>query len=570
MVSEYRLLFFRYAAYICIALLLIFLFKIQILDGAYFRKRSEHNRIRLIPIKSTRGRILDRNGMVIAGNKPSFNLYVIPEDLYEDSYSELAAIVNIPVEEITKKMSKLKGPSFVPVLLKKDLSQEEVHALEEKSTDFGGIQLSVSGRRHYPYENVASHIIGYIGKINADEYTIKKHVGYLIDDYIGRIGIESIFEEVLKGEHGGRQIEVDARGREIREIASRAPYRGSDISLTIDIELQKKIKEVIKEETATVCLMDIKTGEIIALVSNPSFDPNTFVIPSKSEERLSLLKDETLPFLNRAISSRYPPGSVFKIVIALAALEQKLITQHTKINCEGEYKLTPNTRAFKCWNRYGHGDVDLVEALQQSCNVYFYVLGRKLGADGISQFAKKIGLADELHFELPSSKSLIPSTQWKKEKLNKPWYQGETLHFAIGQGYLAVTPLQVLRLIALIANDGTVIEPTIIKGVVHDPKSFKINKANIGIVKKGMLKAVDTDYGTAHVAKVEFFKVAGKTGTAQNKGEPHSWFAGFFPYNDPEIALVSMVEHGGVGGGKAAQIAKQCATLWHESRSKAK
>lgn len=563
-----RLHFFTFAVYLLFVILALNLFKVQIIDGAYYKRQSENNRIRLIPIRSTRGRIFDINNIVLADNVPSFNLQVIPDDFYIEKASDLAEVIDVPVKDIKKMILESPQPSFVPVRIKADLSQKEVHILEENSQEFSGSIITVSSKRFYPYDEVASQLVGYLGKIQKDEYAIRKYTGYLIDDYVGRAGIESVFDSILHGVHGGKQIEVNARGQEMRVLALKHPFKGDDISLTIDIELQEAIHQTLGDEHASACLMDIHTGEIRALVSTPGFDPNAFVTPARSPERMTLLKDKRFPFLNRAISSTYPPGSVFKLVTALAALEAGKITPYTRLECTGEYRLNPRSRAFRCWSTHGHGELALEAALQQSCNVYFYKIGQMLGADAIADFSKRIGLSRPFSLELPNVKQgIVPSKAWKREKLREKWYQGETLNYSIGQGFLTVTPMQVLRMIGVIASNGKIIEPTIIKGVQHKPQKIKIKQSHIAAVKNGMLKAVDTRYGTAHVAKVDFFKVAGKTGTAQNAGEPHSWFAGFFPFNDPQMALVVVVEHGGSGGGKAATMAHSIITLWHEKYS---
>ncbi|MBU1862810.1 MAG: penicillin-binding protein 2 [Candidatus Omnitrophica bacterium] len=568
MITIARIKLFNYFLYILFGILIFSLFRFQIIDGDYYRTRSENNRIRLIPVKTVRGRIFDTNHVILADNRPSFNLYIIPKDFNSESAEVLSEIIDIPAQTIRSTLTNTSQPSFVPRVLKRDISSHDVHCIEERSTDFGGVFVEVSGTRYYPLREIGAHVIGYLGKISKDEYATKKFMGYLINDYVGRTGIEYLFEEVLRGVHGGEQIEVNYEGRKMRVLAEKKPFPGNDLTLTIDSTLQKKVYELLGNEVASICLMDINSGEILTLLSNPSFDPNAFVTPSRSNERIELLRDQTLPFLNRVISSRYPPGSVFKLVTALAALDAGKITQHTAFTCTGVYKLSPDTRPFHCWSKYGHGTVTLEKAIQQSCNIYFYQIGRLLGADQLARFARKLRLGEPVNIELPSvARGLIPSTTWKRKRFHEPWYQGETLHYAIGQGYIAITPLQVLRFISIIANEGTIIEPTIIKGVQHNPEKSSLSKQHVQVIKRAMLKAVDTRYGTGHLAKVDFFKIAGKTGTAETKGEPHSWFAGFFPYHKPKIAMVIVVEHGGVGGIKAAKLAKEIATIWYDQQN---
>ncbi len=563
MFTSLRLKIYKYLVYALLFTLILVLFKLQIIDGKYYKKRSEDNIIRLVPIHAVRGRIFDRNGKLLADNKPSFDFYIIPAD-FDFQYSGLLCKILKIDEDFAKNDGKSGRES--PVLVKRDLTCEEVQKISELSDFVGGIIISVSGKRYYPYEDAAAHVIGYIGRINKKEYDEKKIYGYMIDDYVGRYGIEYMFDDILHGISGGRQIEVDARGNMIRVLAERKPVMGMDVNLTIDIELQKKIQGLFdKGEKGAVCMMNVKTGEILVLASAPSFDPNVFVTPSMSGKRLELLNDKELPFLNRAVSASYPPGSVFKIVTALAALEKGIITPYTKFECKGKYYLTPRSRPYHCWLKTGHGSISLADALKQSCNIYFYKVGKRLGVDNLYEFAKRISLDEPLLLELPNVKrGLLPSREWKKKHFKEKWYQGETLNYSIGQGFLSVTPMQVLKILSLFATGGKIVEPTLIKGVKHSPKKLPIKRKNIEAVKIGMLKAVNDAYGTAKLASVDFFKVAGKTGTAQANGEPHAWFAGFFPYRAPEIAIVVLIEHGGIGGRRAAFISNKAVTYWYE------
>jgi len=565
MYSHHRILHFRYAASLLFVLFVLALVKVQLIDGEVYRQKGDNNRIRLIPIKAPRGRIYDNKGRILADSRPSLSVSIIPDDITSEGIKLLSELLSIDTGYVEDKISSTRQPSFAPVQVLSDIDELQFHKLKEQSNRIPGMILNIEGKRVYPYGEAASQIIGYLGKLSQKEYNVKKYLGYGFGDYIGRMGIEYVFEEVLRGEYGGRQVEVNAKGEILDVLAEKQSYAGTGIRLTIDIVLQQKIEEALDGYTGSVCVMDVNNGEILALASKPGYDPNVFLQRGKSDERIALLNDTSRPFINRCISARYPPGSVFKLVTALAGLQEGVITPTTSIPCDGYYQLTPTSRKFHCWSELGHGNVQLSQALEQSCNVYFYRVAHKLGAQALADFCHKLMMDEPVEIELPGAiRSIIPSPGWKKERMKTKWYQGETLHYGIGQGFVTVTPLQIARLIALIANEGMLIDPTIIKGVAHKPRESTVSPSHIRSVKKGMVKAVNNSYGTARAAKVDFFTVAGKTGTAQTTGDAHSWFAGFFPYDAPQIAIVVIAEHAGSGGGVAANVAKEAIKAWHD------
>ncbi len=315
-------------------------------------------------------------------------------------------------------------------------------------------------------------------------------------------------------------------------------------------------------------MIDLRNGEILALVSSPSFDPNIFVTAGEDQKRVQLLKNASRPLVGRTTGGLYPPGSVFKLVTAIAGLETGKITPQTAFHCKGYFRLTPSSRRFKCWESMGHGSVDLFTAIERSCNVYFYNVGRLVGEKELYHYAHLLGFGEPIGLEIPAARGLIPSASWKKEHLHAHWYEGETISFAIGQGYVQVTPLQIAQLVAVIATDGRIVKPTLIKRSSNmEPvfKQFTIGRKSLQVLRQGMLQVVESKYGTGQLARVDFLRLAAKTGTAQNPPKKaHAWFTGFFPYEDPEIALVVFVEHGGSGGLVAAKAAKRVLSIWHK------
>jgi len=355
----------------------------------------------------------------------------------------------------------------------------------------------------------------------------------------------------------------------VRVLSDRKPEPGSDITLTLDLEFQKKIAEMIKGLHASVAVLDLDTEGVLALASAPAYDPNIFVSPANSEQRLQVLRDENSPMLDRGINAAYPPGSIFKLVTALAALDLNKITPETRFKCTGSFQLTPNSKPARCWLHEGHGSLNLYEALERSCNVYFYNLAKRLTPDEIAHYAHELGLGEPLKIEISRvAPGLIPDSSWKKARYHQPWYQGETLNMAIGQGYMLVTPFEILRLTSIIAKNGKLVTPHLVmqdQDEIPEAPRVAIREENLGAIRRAMLQVVESDYGTGQLARVDFDKLAGKTGTAQAPPEKaHSWMTGFFPYKEPKLAFVVFVEHGGSGGITSARLVKQILEVWKE------
>lgn len=546
------------------------LFQAQILKGGYYRNLSEENRIRLVPLEAPRGNVYDREARLLATNRPAHHLVATPEDVTPEVYPQLARLLKVSEEEIRERMSAEREYPFAPVVLAADIPKELLFQVEELRPELAGVSIQTDSIRSYPHGAVASHIIGYLGKTSPEEYRTKDRARYGLNSWVGRTGIEKVFDSKLRGWRGGRQIEVNARGEKIRVVAEKPPVPGEDITLTIDLEFQKRLTDLIRMKKATVAFLDLKTHELLALVSSPAFDPNVFVSPAGNKERLEVLTSRDSPLLDRGTEAAYPPGSVFKLVTAIAALENGKITPQTTFRCPGYFRLGPHSRPFRCWREEGHGSLDLYRAIERSCNVYFYNVGRLVGPDLLAETARKLGFGQTFQIELTHlAPGLVPDSVWKKDHFRQPWYPGETLSYAVGQGYLLVSPLQILRLAAMIAKDGEWIEPKLVREPASSwespVKKIAIHEKNLKIIRQGMLKVVNSDYGTGQLARIDFDQLAGKTGTAQAPPhEPHAWMTGFFPYRDPQIAFVVMIEHGGSGGINAARIVKRAIKIWRE------
>ncbi len=565
-----RFIIFRWMIYGGLALLGLSLFRTQVLQGAEYRRLGEQNRIRLIPLEAARGKVLDARGHALATNRISYNLIATPEDVTPEVFTRLSKILKIPEKEIRRRMSAPREYPFAPAMIQPDISRAIVFIVEELKPELPGVSVQVSGLRFYPYHTAASHLIGYIGKINPREYENLDRERFGMNSLLGRAGIEKIYDNALRGWRGGRQIEVDAKGNFVRVLSERRPEPGEDLVLTLDLELQEKIDAMIQGRHASVAVLDLQTEGIIALASSPAYDPNVFVSPGKSQERVALLQDKEAPMLDRGTGSAYPPGSVFKLVTALAALETGKITPNTRFKCTGGVRL--GKRRFHCWLKEGHGSLNLYEAIERSCNTYFYQLGQRLSPDDIAHYARELGLGDVMKLEVTDmTPGLVPDRAWKRQRYREPWYAGETLSFAIGQSYLLTSPIQILRLSAIIANEGQRVEPRLVLNALKDePKAdgrprVAIREENLKIIKKAMLNVVESDMGTGQFARVDFDKMAAKTGTAQAPpNQAHSWMTGFFPYDNPKIAFVAFVEHGGPGGITAAKLVTDTVKIWHE------
>jgi penicillin-binding protein 2 len=568
-------------------LIFIRLFYLQVIDGEELRRLSENNCIRLQSTDPSRGMIFDRNGILLVDNRPAFDLHIVLKDAKPvgQTVKKLSKYINVPESELMSKIENDKTvSSYKPILLKKDIGRDALAAIEVRKFDLPGVSVDVKPRRHYIERQMASHLIGYLSEINADELNSGEYPGYTVGDYIGKFGVEKIFESFLQGKRGGRQVEVNVMGQVVRILKTVDPQPGRNLYLTIDMRVQKKAEALLNGVAGAVVAMDPQTGQILALASSPSFDQNVFVDGMSHEQWDAMASNPLRPLENKVIQGEYPPASTFKIITAIAGLEEGVIDKDTTFNCPGYYKY--GNRVYRCWKHAGHGDVNVVKALAESCDVFFYQVGQKLGIDRLSMYAIASGLGSPTGIDLDHEASgLIPTKEWKKRRTGVAWQGGETLSAAIGQGFDLATPLQMLVFTSAVANGGKIYKPLILKSVYSSEGSvileskkqlagkLPVSKQTLQIIKEGLWKVVNNKKGTAWIAHIEGIDISGKTGTAQVVGrskergmseeelshrlKSHAWFVAYAPSADPKIAVSVMVEHGSHGSSAAAPIAKE-------------
>jgi penicillin-binding protein 2 len=585
-----RLLFLTIGVSILFFVLLMRLWYLQIVKADEFRNLSENNRLRLAPVAASRGTILDRNGEILVDNLPSFSITVIPQEVTDKDglLKSLSRLVGMNEADLAEKWLKgNKRSRYQPIILASNITRDQLEILEENRLSLPGLDVAMHPIRAYSHGLLGAHLFGHLGEISEQEMGNVRFKGYNPGDYVGKSGIERNWEKELHGVDGGRQIEVDAMGRFLRTVSERSPITGNSLVLTIDLKLQKAAEAAFGEQAGAAVALDVNSGEVLAFVSNPSFDPALFAGRLPAETWNSYLTDKRHPLENKALKGQYPPGSTFKIITALAGLEEGLIDEDTTVTCTGSYKF--GNRSFGCWNRKGHGTVNLRKALRESCDVYFYRLGERLGVDKLAFYATKFGLGKPLGIGLENEKAgLMPTKAWKEKKYGKKWLSGETLSVAIGQGYVLTTPLQLAAMTAEVATEGTVYAPHLVKRVVS-PEGKVLQEFHPAVVrreslrgetwravKRGLFAVVNEPGGTAAVARLYEVKVAGKTGTSQvvklrdrRGGIPyqyrdHALFVAFAPFEKPEIAVAVVVEHGEHGGSAAAPIAGKILRTYFE------
>lgn len=567
-------------SYIIIGVLLILCFRLwqlQILDGDKYKRLSEDNRLRILKTPAPRGIIYDRNGTPLVKNIPFFSVSITTDNFRAVDTDSLSALLGLTKKEVEEKLNKKDNSPFVPVKLKQGLSFAEIARIEARRSDFPGLFVETEVGREYLFGKVGAHIIGYLGKITTSQLNNPDLRHFPPDALIGQWGVEALFDNQLRGIPGERIIEVDALGRELRMIQERPSVKGNDVNLSIDINIQKAVEDAFGDKAGALVAIKPDSGEILALESLPSFDPNIFSMGIAYNDWKSLMEDKKKPMLNRAVQSQYPPGSTFKIITAIAALEEGIINPDGKINCTGGINYGRWT--FGCWKKGGHGPVDFHRAIVESCDVYFYELGRRLGMDKIYKYATAFGLGRETGIELipvKERKGLIPNAEWKKEKKHLPWYLGDTFISAIGQGYITTTPIQMALVTATFANGGKTYKPLLVKNDQSPSGTINLKPETVRMIKEALSGVVNDPNGTAQGARSSLTVIAGKTGTAQVVGKKkglsgerfmdHAWFVAFAPVDNPEIALSVFVEHGGGGGAVAAPIAKRAIEAYFKSR----
>ena len=561
---------------------------LQILKWQYLTGLSENNRVRMVTLPASRGMIKDRNGETLVSIRPAFNLYLTPEDArnLDSSLDKLAQRISLDREKLKKKISQTK--SFKEVLIKGDIPREEVAFVEENNMSLPGIRIRAEPLRNYVFNNLASHTLGYLGEISKASLERLKDPAYRQGDFVGKNGLENIYESLLRGKKGYKEVEVDVSGRELKTLRKQPPESGNNLILTLDVKIQEELEKLMTETAeqnmnGSVVVMKVQTGEIIAITSKPSFDPNKFAAGISPKNWRDLVTDEWHPLQNRSIHGQYPPGSTYKIVTAIAGLGEGVIKPDTSIFCPGHFKL--GRGRYRCWKKSGHGFMNLHDALVQSCDVYFYTIGHRLGIDTIAKYAKRFGLGRSTRLGLSQEKKgLVPTTQWKLLNKKEPWQLGETISASIGQGFNLVTPIQQVIMMAAVANRGILLKPYLVKRIEGPEGQLRqeffpeiigqigVDPDHLEQVRMALRDVVNGTRGTGKKSRLKNIIVSGKTGTAQvvrmksneelEKGEAipvkyrdHAWFVAFAPYEKPVLAVAIIVEHGGHGGATAGPIA---------------
>lgn len=564
-----------------ITVLFIRLWYLQAVKGAFYYEQAESNRIRPVKLRPPRGVIYDRYGRPLVENTLTFDISLVPEDAadLEETIRKVASIVKLSPDEIHSALDDAASvrTRYEPVKIREEAAWDEVAHVEAHQDDLPGVIVEPEHRRHYPYGGMASHQLGYIGK--ASPAQLKKDPTDL-GRLIGQGGLEKIYDKYLRGVPGRRMIQVNAAGRKVKDLGIEEPRPGTDIYLTIDLDAQKAAEDGLGERAGAVVAIETQTGDIIALASHPNFDPNLFPRGISPEDWVRLMNHPSHPLYNRAIQSVYPPGSTFKVVVALAGLESGVIDPGEKISCRGSIK--SGRHSFRCWKRHGHGPVAFHQALVESCDVYFYTMGERIGWDNVARYARRLGFGSLSGIALPDEKpGLIPTEEWKKKRTGEAWYAGDTYINSIGQGFVLVSPIQAARMIGAVATGGQFFQPTLLKqarnretGKVRTFSSDHKEKVSIDPdaldrVQRALAGVVAEPGGTGHGAATPLAPVAGKTGTAQvvaqktpgkkltEQTQDHAWFIAYAPVGNPKLAVAVLVEHGGHGGSAAAPIARK-------------
>lgn len=557
------------------------LYYLQVYQADRYKTLADENRISTRLLVPPRGIIFDRNGVTIASNQQNFQALIVAEQAPNvqetlDAFKKIIPLSEAEEERIKKDLKRNR--SFVPIKIRDNLSWEEVSRIQLNAPDLPGIVIDEGLTRYYPFGAGMAHILGYVSSVSDKD--VKDDPLLEVPGFkIGKSGIEKYLEKALRGESGNLKLEVNAYGRIMKEIERVDGIPGKDVQLTIDSRLQQKAFELFGEESGAAVLLDVHTGEILAFVSAPSFDPNMMTQGLSTEDWNALLHNERNPLTDKAISGQYSPGSTFKMIVALAALEAGVIKPETRTYCAG--KMFLGNHAFHCWKKEGHGHLNVVEALQHSCDIFFYETAQKLGIEKIADMARRFGLGSKINIGLENEKAgLIPDKEWKLRRFGEPWQQGESLISGIGQGYILTTPLQLATMTARLVNGGYEIKPTFLK--VSDGEKSKIRKidvspTNLELIKEGMYAVVNKPGGTAWRSQFDYHgqRMGGKTGTTQVRRitmkerregikkeselpwrlRNHALFVGYAPHDNPKYAVAVLVEHGGGGSSVAAPLA---------------
>lgn len=570
---------------------------LQVVSYQHYSTLSQNNRVRLMAVPPTRGLIYDRNGVVLAENVTAHGLVITPEQVpdIEDTLARLGNIIELRPTDL-ERFHELyrRQPSFQEIPLRLDLSEPELARFAVNRHRFPGVEVTSRLIRHYPLGETAAHAIGYVGRITERELQAIEGGDYQGSSHIGKTGIEGHYEERLRGKAGIERVETNAMGRVLRVLERTPPVPGQDLYLTMDVELQRTAEAALGDMSGAIVAMDPRNGEILAFVSEPGYDPNLFVTGISIEDYSRLQTHRDNPLFNRALRGQYPPGSTFKPFVALAGLAHDTFPHDHTVTCDGVYKLPNAAHRWRCWKRWGHGEVDLHDAIAQSCDVYFYDLAYELGIDAIHDFLGPFGFGRETGIDLTAERTgVLPSKQWKRQNRGQPWYHGETVITGIGQGFTLTTPLQLAYATAILANRGEAVRPHLLQAVRPPGNDQAVQPVPVEPVEPvrlehpeqwktvidAMVAVVHGEHGTARAAgEGAAYLMAGKTGTAQvfsldeneeydaeeiaERLRDHALFIAFAPAYDPRIVVAVVVENGGSGSSTAAPVARQVIDEW--------
>ncbi|PID39406.1 MAG: penicillin-binding protein 2 [Proteobacteria bacterium] len=569
------------AAFVVLVARLLYL---QVIEGEELRRLSEINSIRLQSVDAPRGLIYDAQNRLMADNRPAYDLSIIVKDArpLDRTISKLARYTGIEECRFRERLEKAKGTrAYKPVVLMNDIDRDILAAIEVNRWDLPGIVVSVSPRRDYIFSPSSAHILGYMGQISVDELKKEDFKDCKSGDFIGKYGIERAREHWLRGTRGGRQVKVNATGQVVRVLDTVDAIPGRNIVLSIHQPLQLRAEHLLADRAGAVVAVDPSNGQILAMASSPSFDQNAFISGMSHDTWKALISDPQRPLSNKAIQAEYPPASTYKIISAAAGLEEGVIDADTTFFCSGALKF--GNRTYRCWKKWGHGEVDIRKALRESCDVYFYKVGMELGVDRLAWYARAFGLGEPTGIDLPHEEGgLIPTARWKKKRTGVSWQKGETLSVVIGQGFNLATPLQMAMVVAAVGNGGTRYRPQMVKTIrTADGRTvyassptvvgrLPVSERTLTLIREGLFQAVNQHRGTAWRSRLDAVSMSGKTGTAQvigrkddraeNGGEPikdHAWFVGYAPSENPTIAVAVIIEHGEHGSTAAAPVASE-------------
>ncbi len=557
---------------------------LQIIEAERYRAAAQENAIRLFPVTAPRGEITDRNGDVLATSRPSLRVSLIPASLpaeeaaRDTAVARMAAATGVEPGWLAGRVVESEDTPYTPVRLRGGLTAEEVAWLEERARIYPGLLVEEEPLRHYPFGNLASHVLGYVGEISLDELQ-ELRGRYIPGDIVGKVGVEKAAERWLKGMNGGLEVEVDALGRQVRMRGTRPSKQGYKVVLTLDRRLQRRCEELLGDRRGAVIVMGARTGEILAMASNPRYDSNWFAGGITWNRWQRLVSDPATPIQNRAIQALYSPGSIFKIVTTTAALETGELNEEKTYECAGVFWI--KTWPYKCWNEtVGHGWLNINQAIIQSCDIFFYKTGLSLKVDLMAKYAEMFGFGEPTGIDLSGEQGgFVPTREWKERLFHIPWFPGNTVQMSIGQGYLVGTPLQLVQLLDLVALEGQCYRPHVIKRVEDErgvtvqevlpqiARRISIAPSTWKLLRRSLWGAVNFRNGTGWKSHIEGLDVCGKTSTIQNPhGDDHAAFAAWAPGEDPQVVVVTFIEHGLAGGHIAALIARSVLEAWKALR----